>query len=125
MATRPDGAEPAHELGRRGEEQAALELIRRGFEILDRNVRLRSAEVDLIARDAAGLIFVEVKSRTTARYGYPYEAVSESKRERLSQAALEYISSQKLERTDFRIGVVSVIFAPDGRLASLEWIDEA
>ena len=125
MARRPDRSRQAHELGRSGEEQAALELARRGFEILDRNLRLRSVEVDLIARDAAGLVFVEVKSRMTARYGYPYEAVSASKRERLCQAAVEYIAQRKLEPADFRIGVVSVVFKADGRVAHLEWIDEA
>jgi putative endonuclease len=115
----------AHELGRLGEQAAAEEMIRRGFRILDRNLRLRSAEVDLIAMDRAGLIFVEVKTRSTARYGDPYEAVDEAKRERLIRAALEYIDSHDLGDPDFRIGVASVLFDTSGRLRKVEWIDEA
>ncbi|MFH0944680.1 MAG: YraN family protein [Planctomycetota bacterium] len=115
----------AHELGRLGEQAAGEELTRRGFRILGRNVRLRSAEVDLIARDAAGLVFVEVKSRSTARYGEPYEAVDQAKRDRLIRAALEYIDANALGDPDFRIGVASVLFDPSGRLQKVEWIDEA
>lgn len=115
----------AHELGRLGERAAAEELTRRGFRILGRNIRLRAAEVDLIAEDAAGLVFVEVKSRTTAAFGEPYEAVDEAKRKRLLRAALEYIDAHDLSDPDFRIGVASVLFDRSGRLQRMEWIDEA
>lgn len=117
--------ERAHELGRRGEDLAAAALAARGFDVLDRNVRLAHAEVDLIARDAAGLVFVEVKTRRRAGWYRPYDAVTDEKRERLRGAALEYLESRGFGDIDFRFGVVSIIEPGDGSPARIEWIDEA
>lgn len=120
--------EPArddHLLGRQGEELAARELARRGFRVLATNVRLPGAEIDLVAEDAAGLAFIEVKTRTTARFGYPYEAVRADKRQRMLDAALHYLEQNGRGDACFRIGVVSVVVPAAGGPAQLEWIDEA
>jgi putative endonuclease len=64
--------DPRRALGRLGEELAATHLERLGFTILDRNVRSREGEIDLIACDGAALVFVEVKTaRTRIRSGDP------------------------------------------------------
>ncbi len=115
----------AHDLGRRGEALAATALAARGFVVLERNVRLGRAEVDLIARDAAGLVFVEVKTRSSARLYQPYDVVTDEKRERLQSAALEYLESRGYEDVDFRFGIVSVVECGDGSDPTIEWIDEA
>lgn len=66
-SSRPDPGErrsdPRRALGRLGEKLAAHHLERRGFAILDRNVRTRHGEIDLIAFDGVTLAFVEVKTR--------------------------------------------------------------
>lgn len=78
-------------LGPRGEEWAALEYERRGCRVLARNVRNAGGEIDLLARDGATLVAVEVKTRTThaqnpARFGSPAEAVDARRIARLSRA---------------------------------------
>ncbi|MEK7364126.1 MAG: YraN family protein, partial [candidate division NC10 bacterium] len=51
--------DPRRSVGKRGEEEAARFLQKRGFIILDRNVRSRLGEIDLVARDGKALVFVE------------------------------------------------------------------
>jgi putative endonuclease len=60
-------ADPRRALGRLGEEEAAEHLQRLGFTIVERNVRTRHGEIDLIAFDGTTLVFTEVKTRSVAR----------------------------------------------------------
>lgn len=71
------------ELGRAGEERAAQYLTRRGYTVLDRNWRCTQGEVDIVAVHGAHLAVIEVKTRRTAAYGHPFEAIDERKRRRL------------------------------------------
>lgn len=64
LRRRPLGRRP---LGQRGEDAAARALRRRGYRILARNLLTPEAEIDILARDAAGLVLVEVKTTTHAR----------------------------------------------------------
>lgn len=118
-------ARRAHSLGRRGEELAARLLEGRGFRVRARNARTRRAEFDLVAEDAEGMVFVEVKSRTGTRYGEPWQAVDERTLERRAAAALEWLERAGRGDADFRFGVVSLVFDPDGGLVSSAWIDES
>ncbi|RYU78923.1 YraN family protein [Hymenobacter persicinus] len=80
----------AHLLGQAGE-AAAAHLQAQGFTIVERNYRFRRAEVDLIARlGDALLVFVEVKARSSARFGHPEEFVTERKRALFRLAAEQY-----------------------------------
>lgn len=119
-----ESAERAHSLGRRAEALARRELEARGFLVVGANVRTRSAEFDLIARDAAGLVFVEVKARTGTSAGQPYEAVGAERRQRMERAALEFLERAGADE-DYRFGIVSVVAAADGTPVHVEWIDEA
>ncbi|WP_035697044.1 YraN family protein, partial [Glycomyces tenuis] len=60
-----------HELGRLGERFAAAHLRRDRMQVLDRNWRHRQGELDLIARQADVVVFCEVKTRRSRRYGGP------------------------------------------------------
>src|SRR3712207_7747855 len=75
-------------LGDQGEREAARFLRRRGLRILVRNYRTPQGEIDLIARDGATPVFVEVKSR---RRGTPAEAVTPEKQRKLTLAALHFL----------------------------------
>lgn len=75
------------DLGRAGEQRAAEHLIARGYEILDRNWRCPQGELDIVALSGGMLCFVEVKTRRTAGFGHPFEAVDERKRRRLWRLA--------------------------------------
>ncbi len=73
-------------------EQRAAELLQeKGYEIVERNYRIRQGEIDLIARDGKQLVFVEVKYRRNLSNGYPQEAVDEKKQRIIRQVAAHYL----------------------------------
>ena len=78
-------------IGDQGENQAAEYLEHKGFEILAQNWRHKHLEVDIIAKDGIFLIFVEVKVRKSATYGYENTLISNAKQKALSRAAEAYI----------------------------------
>ncbi len=96
------------QLGLYGEDIARTELERLGYQILDRRYRSRFGEIDLIARDEATVVFVEVKTKTDSRFGDPAEMVTLQKQRRLVSMAEEYVSGHALQATPCRFDVVSV-----------------
>lgn len=79
--------------GHSGEEYAALFLQARGLHIVARNWRCRLGEIDLIARDGATLVFVEVRQRASRSYGGAAESITIAKQRKLSAAAALYLAS--------------------------------
>ena len=77
--------------GDKGETIAANFLQKRGFNIIERNWRYKHLEIDIIACHNKKLHFVEVKTRTTQKYGMPEESVSQAKMNRLKIAAEAYL----------------------------------
>lgn len=95
-------------LGRRGERIAERHLKRRGYRILERNFRAAGAEIDLVAMDGETLVFVEVKTRRTARAGMPEEAVNQRKRRHLRRAAEIYALGHRAHDRAMRFDVVAI-----------------
>lgn len=81
----------AHTRGRDAEMQAERYLTGRGLRIEARNYRTRGGEIDLVARDGAYLVFVEVRARASAAWGSSTESVGARKRARLASAAAHYL----------------------------------
>ena len=77
-------------LGRAGERAAARHLERLGWKVIGSGFLARRGEIDLVCRDGQRLVLVEVKTRSSARYGSPAEAVGRRKRRALAAAAAEY-----------------------------------
>lgn len=96
--------------GQHGEDQAAHYLQQQGYTILRQNYRYKRAEVDIIAQKGDLLVFVEVKTRTTDRYGYPEEAVNRRKEALLLSAAEEFILQQEWQG-EARFDIISVTLA--------------
>ena len=94
--------------GNRGEAIACGHLERSGFVILARNYRCRSGEVDIVARDGAATVFVEVKERHGSSHGEGHEAVTFGKRRRIIRAARLYAASRGLSEGPIRFDVVSI-----------------
>ena len=116
------------ELGRLGEQLAAEHLVRRGFEIVERNYRTRWGELDIVAFDGQTLTFCEVKTRRMAAGGAsPLEAVRALKRSRVRRMAGSWL----IERTErpradkLRFDAIGVTFDLAGRLVSLEHLEGA
>src|SRR5262249_61863988 len=97
--------------GSGGEALACAGLERQGYRILERNWRCRSGEVDIVARQGAVTVFVEVKERRSPAHGLGVEAVTWSKRRRLIRAARLYAAARRLSETELRFDVGSL----DGR----------
>lgn len=93
-------------LGARGEEIATRELLALGWSVLARNWRpapgrgLPRGEIDIVARDGAELVIVEVKTRSTAAFGGAVAAVTRAKLARLRRLAAAWLASQD-RRFDF------------------------
>ncbi len=96
------------ELGRIGEDLACRELERRGYVIVARRYRRRRGELDIIARDGATLVFVEVKTRRGRMFGGGAEAVTAMKRRRMRTMALEYLARHRLSQCACRFDVVAI-----------------
>lgn len=71
-------------------------MQQQGWVILARNCRLPGGEIDIVAQDGGCLVFVEVKTRRGSRFGSPFEAVDNRKQQRLTTAALAYMSRRNL-----------------------------
>lgn len=83
--------------GRDAEALATKYLQRQGLRILARNWRCRFGEIDVIARDGAVLVFVEVRARSLAGYGGAAESIDQRKRSRLIAAATQYLAREGLD----------------------------
>ncbi|MBI1953688.1 MAG: YraN family protein [Candidatus Omnitrophica bacterium] len=103
-------------LGRKAQALAEGILRRNGYRLLERNVRARFGEIDLVARDGNTLCLVEVKSRTGVEFGFPEEAVDSRKRRQLTRLALWYGKRRGLLEGPIRFDVVAVIYDGEGRL---------
>lgn len=96
-------------LGRFGEDTAAAHLEQAGMVLLERNWRCRAGEIDIIAVDAGVLVFCEVKTRSTAAFGSPAEAVSWVKLQRLRRLAALWLAEHPGGWPQLRFDVVSVL----------------
>jgi putative endonuclease len=101
-------------LGSYGERVAARRLLDQGLVVLDRNWRCELGEVDLILRDGQVLVFCEVKTRTSAAYGHPLEAVTPAKGERLRRLAARWVEEHGVDPPEIRIDLVGVLLAERG-----------
>jgi putative endonuclease len=96
-------------LGRRGEALAVQYLQAQGLVVLARNWRCDIGEIDVIARDDDVLVFCEVKTRTSVRFGHPLETVTAAKLERIRRLAQRYVHDMALRSTPVRIDVIGVL----------------
>ena len=111
-------------IGRYGEDVAARHLQEAGLEILARNWRCREGEIDIVAHERGALVFCEVKTRSTAACGFPAEAVTRRKADRLRRLALLWLQEHPGGGVDVRFDVVSVLRSAAGA-ATVEHIRAA
>ena len=98
------------DIGRRGEEAAAVYLEGKGYHIKERRYRAAGAEIDLIAVSADScLVFVEVKTSAQASGSRPEARVRADKKKHLARAARQYLDRTSQEQGDCRFDVVAVI----------------
>lgn len=111
--------------GIKGEEEAARFLARCGYAILDKNVRTRAGEIDLVAREGKTLVFVEVKTRRDLEGDPPQAAVNTRKQNRLGKLAHGYLKLKRLREMSCRFDVVSIIVNDEGGVKAIRHIPNA
>lgn len=91
-----------------GEQEATKYLVSKGYHILDRNYRTKVGEIDIIAIRSDILIFIEVKTRTNLKYGYPYEAVNWKKQDKIIKSSFIYMKQKNLTNYQIRYDIIEV-----------------
>jgi putative endonuclease len=104
-------------LGASGEAAVAAWYEANGYDVLARNWRCRDGELDLVVRRGATIAFCEVKTRRTAAYGVPAEAVTATKQRRLRRLAAQWLSAATVRPAEIRFDVAGVL---DGEIEVLE-----
>ena len=93
--------------GNIGENIAHHFLLQQGFEVVEIGWRSKHLEIDIIAKDGATLVFVEVKTRRSAKYGLPFEAVNWKKQKNIDRAANKYLIKAN-HKGEVRFDIISV-----------------
>ena len=97
------------EKGKIGEDIATEFLKRKGAIIKERNFRGKFGEIDIIAFfNTTEIVFIEVKSRSSCKYGFPAEAVDKIKQNKIRKTAQEYIIRNNLNRVSIRFDVIEI-----------------
>jgi putative endonuclease len=111
------------ERGQAVEARVAAALSAAGLEIVARNAALAGGELDLVAREADTIVFVEVRSRRADLRGTPLETIDAVKQAKILRAATAWLVREGLwERVEVRFDVVGVTGEGEG---ALEWIRNA
>ncbi len=106
--------------GPRAEQIAAAFLQRHGLELIESNWRCRLGEIDLVLRDGATIVFVEVRLRTHPDFGGAGESIGHAKRRRLLAAARLYLSRHPEQPCRFDAVLLKRL-----EPAEIEWIRDA
>jgi putative endonuclease len=101
-------------VGRYGEDVAVRHLTAEGLVVLGRNWRCPQGEIDVVARDGDTLVFCEVKTRRSLRFGSPLEGVTAAKAARLRRLAVRYLEAAGCSGVPVRIDLVGVLVRPRG-----------
>lgn len=107
--------------GSRAEKRAENHLIQQGLILIERNFRARTGEIDLIMRDQASVVFVEVRQRTHQRFGGALESVDNHKQRKLLATAAIYLQKWGAHLPPCRFDVVLI----EGEEEKLSWIRDA
>ena len=108
-------------LGIAGESAACAHLERQGYRVLARNARADRVELDIVAERAGVLVFVEVKTRLSARCGDPAEAVDPRKQARITRGAAAWLRASGFRARRVRFDVVTCERAPGGAFRVTHW----
>ncbi|HAE62834.1 MAG TPA: YraN family protein [Eubacteriaceae bacterium] len=95
--------------GAMGESVAVEYLISKKYRILKTNYRSKAGEIDIIASKEEDVVFVEVKTRSTTKYGNPGEAISKSKKRHIIKTAMFYLVENDDFNGNYRFDVIEIL----------------
>jgi len=94
--------------GKRGEQLAAEYLKRKGYIIVTTNWRCKHGEIDIIAQQAAVMVFVEVRTRHAGNTESAFESITPRKQRRMTASAQTYLAAHDLDNYDWRVDVIGI-----------------
>jgi putative endonuclease len=95
-------------IGDFGQQLAADFLLKRGYLILAEKYYTREGEIDIVAQKDQQIIFIEVKTRSSAKFGLPEEAIDRQKKEKMQQAALLYLQEKPISDDNYRFDCLAI-----------------
>lgn len=111
------------EVGQSGEDFASRHLIQAGLTVLVRNYRCPQGEMDIIAREGFQLVFIEVRTRSSGRYGWGEESITPQKKARLTRIASHYIKSRGYKKwPPMRFDLIAIRIGKNSNPPDLYWI---
>lgn len=103
-----------NDTGKAGEQVAVQFIEQKGYEILDENWTYGKCEVDIVAFKSNTIIFIEVKTRSSAAFGMPEDFVKPAKQRQLEKAAQAYIEIMD-HKGEIRFDIVAVLLTKDNQ----------
>jgi len=98
------------EIGIKGEALAKEYLQKKGYKILETNFKNKIGEIDIIAKHNNILIFVEVKTRESIKFGHPREAVNFYKQQKIRNVSISYLKFNGLyDKISVRFDVIDIV----------------
>lgn len=107
------------QVGGFGQGLAVNYLRGKKYQIEAENFRTRQGEIDIIVSQDSQVIFVEVKTRLSERFGLPEEAVSESKLEKMRLTALQYLEQKQINHDNYRFDIVAIVIDKANKKANI------
>ncbi len=111
-------------IGKWGEAAASEYLVAQGCSIVARNERTPEGEIDLIVKLSGETRFVEVKSRTSHKFGYPEESITLNKYEHMVSAAEWYLSNAAVADGTWHLDVLAVYGNPGSTKIEMKWFKD-
>lgn len=112
-------------IGKYGEGLACKYLESKGYKIKERNYRTFLGEIDIVCEYKKNIIFVEVKTRRSDKFGYPEEAINFIKQRKIIKNALCYLSKYHLWGENCCFDVILVRISKDKDIKSIKHIRNA
>lgn len=107
-------------VGNFGEELAGNYLVKNRYEIIDRNVKIGYKEIDIIAKKGDEIIFIEVKTRTSDKFGPAEEAMDDRKIGYLSYAILGYLNQHKFNDYEVSFDLIAIDINKQSKTAKIK-----
>lgn len=97
-----------NKLGKKGEDTAVKYLEKMNYKILKRNYRNRRGEIDIIAYFNSVIVIIELKARTSNKFGYPIDAVNGIKINKIKECTKYYLYKEKVEFSEIRFDIIEI-----------------
>lgn len=110
-------------LGAWGEDVAVQFLKQKGYKILCRHFTARIGELDIVAKKDGTYVFVEVKTRSSARFGTPEEAMNRGKQERVRKTTELYLLKNHCGDVPYQIDTIAIEYDPKTQKVQIRHIE--